>query len=263
MINKPIVGVAAAVLLLAAGGAYYLRSRNVLPTVEAPAAVPAPSTDEPAIANPLPAAARNSALSGPLPDLSGSDAAIRDALAKISSADSVKDYLEPESVIRRLVVTIDNLPRQKVAVEKRPTTAVAGAFAADGDELHATLDARNFERYKPFVAVIGKLDMQQLAGVYLHFYPLFQESYQNLGYPSGYFNDRLVQVIDLLLASPQPTSPIELVRPNVMYIFADPGLEARPAGQKLLIRMGPENSTLIKAKLRELRAAIAQAPPKH
>jgi hypothetical protein len=263
MINKPIVGVAAAVLLLAAGGAYYLRSRNMPPPAAAPAAVPAQSTAEPSIANPLPAAAQNSAPSGPLPELSGSDAAIRDALAKISSADSVKDYLEPESVIRRLVVTIDNLPRQKVAVEKRPTTGVAGAFAVDGDELHATLDAKNFERYKPFVAVISKLDMQKLAGVYVHFYPLFQESYQNLGYPSGYFNDRLVQVIDLLLASPQPTGPIELVRPNVMYTFADPGLEARPAGQKLLIRMGPENSAVIKAKLKELRAAIAQANPKH
>ena len=70
--------------------------------------------------------------------------------------------------------------------------------------------------------------MQQLRNVYFRFYPLFQQSYQNLGYPNGYFNDRLVQVIDMLLATPQPTGPIELVRPNVMYTFADPTLEARP-----------------------------------
>jgi len=83
-----------------------------------------------------------------------------------------------------------------------------------------------------------------------------------LGYPNGYFNDRLVQVIDVLLATPQISGPIDLVRPNVMYIYADPTLEARPAGQKLLIRMGPENAAVIKAKLVELRAAVTAAAPK-
>jgi DUF3014 family protein len=154
------------------------------------------------------------------------------------------------------------LPRQKVAVEKRPTGPVAGSFAADGDELHATLDPQNYARYQPVVAVVGKLDMRQVAAVYVRFYPLFQQAYQNLGYPNGYFNDRLVQVIDSLTAAPQPEGPIALVRPNVMYVFADPALESRPAGQKLLMRMGPDNAAVIKAKLTELRAAITEAPPK-
>ena len=74
---------------------------------------------------------------------------------------------------------------------------------------------------------------------------------------------RLVQVIDSLLATPQVGAPIELTRPNVMYTFADPALEARPAGQKLLLRMGPDNAAAIKAKLTELRAIVTAAPPKH
>jgi hypothetical protein len=92
---------------------------------------------------------------------------------------------------------------------------------------------------------------------------LFQQSYQNLGYPNGYFNDRLVEVIDVMLATPESKGPIKLVRPNVMYTFADPALEARPAGQKLLIRMGPENAQAIKAKLTELRSVITAGPLKH
>ena len=134
---------------------------------------------------------------------------------------------------------------------------------AQGDELHGTLDPQNFERYKPLVAVISQLDMHQVGAVYVHFYPLFQQAYQNLGYPNGYFNDRLVQVIDLLLATPIQTGPVDLVRPNVMYLFADPALEARPAGQKLLIRMGPENAAAIEAKLKELREVVTAAPLKH
>jgi hypothetical protein len=71
-----------------------------------------------------------------------------------------------------------------------------------------------------------------------------------------------VQVIDSLSNAPEPVGPIALVRPNVMYTFADPALESRPAGQKLLIRMGPDNAAAVKAKLAELRAAITAAPPK-
>jgi hypothetical protein len=262
MINKPAIGVAAAVVVVAAGTWYYLQSRHTppapVPVVETPAP---PPPAEPAIQHPLPedqaAPSRT-----PLPALTDSDAAIGDALGKVAGASAVHDYLRPESIVRHLVVTVDNLPRQKVAVDKRPTNAAPGSFVADGDELHATLDSRNFARYEPMVAVIGKTDMQQLAAVYVHYYPLFQQAYQDLGYPNGYFNDRLVQVIDNLLAAPQSSGPIELVRPNVMYTFADPGLESRSAGQKLLIRMGPDNAAIIKSKLTELRAAITAAPPK-
>jgi len=262
-VNKPIIAVAALVVVVAAAATYFLRQHaEAPPPAPAPAVNTAPA-EEPAIAHPLPADAAALGSAAPLPDMADSDAPLRDALGRLGGADAVKHYLLPENVIRRLVVTIDNLPRQKVAVEKRPTPPIAGPFLAEGDELHATLDTQNYERYKPLVAVIRKLDMQQLAAVYFHFYPLFQQSYQNLGYPSGYFNDRLVQVIDMLLATPRLTGPVELVRPNVMYTYADPALEARPAGQKLLIRMGPENAALIKTQLTELRAIITATPPKH
>jgi Protein of unknown function (DUF3014) len=263
MINKPVIGVAAAVVVVAAGTWYYLQSRHAaLPRVpEVAQTPPAQPPVEPAIQHPVPED-QGSASKAPLPPLADSDAAVSDALGQVAGAATVKEYLLPENIIRRLVVTIDNLPRQKVAVEKRPTGAVAGSFLANGDELHATLDPQNFTRYQPMVAVVGKLDMQQLAAVYVRFYPLFQQAYQDLGYPNGYFNDRLVQVIDTLLATPQPAAPIALVRPNVMYTFADPTLESRPAGQKLLIRMGPDNAAVIKTKLMELRTAITAAPPK-
>jgi hypothetical protein len=262
MINKPVVGVAAAVVVIAAGSWFYLQGRHsAMPSAPAPLPAPPVEPAEPAIQHPVPEG-QAAAPTTPLPPLADSDAAISEALGQLVGASAVKDYLLPDGVIRHIVVTVDNLPRPKAAVQKRPTSAVAGTFVADGDELHATLDPQNFSRYQPWVAVIGKLNARQLAGIYVHFYPLFQQAYQDLGYPTGYFNDRLVQVIDNLLAAPQPTGAIALVRPNVMYTYADPGLESRSAGQKLLMRMGPENAAVIKAKLTELRAAITAAPPK-
>ena len=226
-----------------------------------PAAPPPPAASaEPAIEHPVPNAP--SASSAPLPALGDSDPLIRDALAAATGKDAMQ-YLVPESIVRHIVVTIDNLPRQKVSAAKRPTVAVPGSFLAQGDELHATIDPKNYARYELMVSVVRKLDMKQVADVYLRFYPLFQGAYQDLGYPTGYFNDRLVQVIDSLLATPQIDGPIQLTRPNVLYTFADPTLEARPAGQKLLLRMGPENAATIKAKLGALRAIITAAPPAH
>src|SRR6185369_8627545 len=78
-----------------------------------------------------------------------------------------------------------------------------------------------------------------------------------------YFNDRLVEVIDHLLQTPDVRGPIPLKQGKVFYEYADPALEARSAGQKLLLRMGPQNEAVIKGKLKELRVYVttSQDPP--
>jgi len=255
MVNKPMIVVAAVVVVAGLGTAYYFHKRNAGLSHAAAVVNPLPAAPPagPPIENPVPGSP--SAAQTPLPALNDSDPAIKDALGAALGNDAMQ-YLVPESIIRHLVVTIDNLPRQKAPAAKRPAVSPGGPFPAQGDELHATLDPKNYARYQPMVNAVGKLDMQRVADVYLRFYPLFQSTYQDLGYPNGYFNDRLVAVIDSLLAAPEPSGPIELLRPNVMYTFADPTLEALPAGQKVLIRMGPENAAVIKSKLKELRAIV-------
>jgi hypothetical protein len=90
----------------------------------------------------------------------------------------------------------------------------------------------------------------------VRFYPLFQQAYHDLGYPSGYFNDRLIDVIDNLLATPQTAAPASLVQPHVLYEFANPDLESLSAGQKIMLRMGSENASHVRTKLRELRRML-------
>jgi hypothetical protein len=263
MSNKWMIGLAVLLIAGGLGGWYYWQSRSVLPTtVPITAQPPTPAPQEPAIAHPLPDSGGGALDKTPLPELADSDSAIDGALGEIFGAAAVKDYLVPGNVVRRIIMIVDNLPRQKIGVDKRPVGFVSGVFIAVGDEQHATLDSRNFARYKPMVGLVSTLDVPKLAAVYVHFYPLLQQAYQDLGSANGYFNDRLVEVIDVLLAAPAPTGPIDLIRPKVMYEYADPALEARPAGQKLLIRMGPENAGVIKAKLTELRAAVTAAPMK-
>ncbi len=221
-------------------------------TVQEKLAIPA-ETAEPAVRHPLPAVDADRAL----PALDSSDVPVQASIADLIGLEAAKQFVSPENLVRNIVVSIDNLPEQKVAERIRPLQRVPGTFAVGGSEDAPVLDPANYERYKPLVQTIGSLDTQRLVATYQRYYPLFQESYEALGHPPKYFNDRVIEVIDHLLETPEVRDPIPLARPSVQYEFADPKLEGLSAGQKLLIRMGGENATQVKAKLRELRAALA------
>ena len=180
-INKPLIGVALAVAVVAFGGWTYWHGHRAVPAPPTEPAVSAPAalTPEDTIQHPVPAS--QAAVQAPLPALGDSDAAFGDALNEAAGAGALGSYWVPESLIRHIVVTVDNLPRQKVALDKRPVTPVAGAFIADGDELRSTIDEQNYRRYTPLVSLIDKVDLSRLVAVYLRFYPLFQTAYQDLG----------------------------------------------------------------------------------
>jgi hypothetical protein len=193
----------------------------------------------------------------PLPPLDDSDAPFKGAVSAFVTERSLEALFSTDGFIRRLVVTIDNLPHTHLPRSKhRLTRATAGRFAvrAEGDSLYLSED--NFGRYTPVVDLIAGLDVDRLIAVYLRYYPLFQEAYEYLGYPSAYFNDRLIDVIDHLLAAPVVDGPVRLVRPHVLYRYADPDLETLSAGRKVLVRAGAVNANRLKAKLREIRQAL-------
>ena len=197
----------------------------------------------------------------PLPGIDDSDAAVRDALTGVFGS-AAGEMLVPDSLVRRIVATIDALPRQKLAARMRPVNPAPGKLAVEESEGGGfVLKPENYERYKPFVQLVESADATQIVDMYLRFYPRFQEAYQQLGYPTGYFNDRFIAVIDDLLATPEIEEPIALQRPNVFYEYTDPELEARSVGQKALLRMGPENAAVIKAKLRDVRSDLTGRAP--
>ena len=259
--KKVIWGSAAIVVLgLLGAGAYY----RYYAKAPAPPAQPAPKpaapapAPEPAIRNPVPEG--TSADNKPLPALNDSDKEVRDSLVGLFGAKSIEQFLVPQNVVRHIVVTVDNMPRKKVAVELRPVKPTPGSTAVATQADMTTLGTANYERYAPFIKVVQATDSKSLAAVYFRLYPLFQQAYEDLGYPGQYFNDRLVAVIDDLLRAPDVQGPIQLIQPKVFYQFADPKLESLSSGQKLLIRMGPANAAIVKAKLRELRNAVASRP---
>lgn len=247
---------AAALLLLMVGG-YLYWTRTATP----PAPVPAPPAQVPPEAQAPKEPVIEHPVQPPPPApvaLDASDAPMAAALGALIGADRVAQWFSADALVRRFVATVDNLSRPNVAPRVRVFKPVPGPFAVDhaGDEL--LVAPANAARYAPYVQALERVDAKQLAGVYLRFYPWFQQAYEELGYPKGYFNDRLVAAIDHLLATPEPAGPVKLVQTKVLYQYADPELEALSAGQKALLRMGVDNERRVKARLRALRSEIAQ-----
>jgi hypothetical protein len=193
----------------------------------------------------------------PLPSLDNSDDYFKLELANVFG-DALESMLVQSGMIEKLVATVDNLPRDHVAERIRPLEKLAEPFRVDGQDASGefTINSNNFQRYNVLVGLIGDADMNEIADLYIRYYPLFQRAYVDLGYPQGYFNDRLVEVIDHLLETPEVDGPIALVRPHVLYEFQDPALEALSSGQKMMLRLGSEHAGSVKASLSELRGLI-------
>ena len=236
---------------------YWDPFRDKAPAASAPAdtsAVPAPSAPpsgfaatEPTIRHPVPEVAGDP--EKPLPAVDKSDAAMRALVTDLVGPKTFQAMVNPQQLVRRIVATVDNLPRKTAPVQIRPIKPAPGQYVPSPE---------NTRRYAGYVRAVESLDTRALVQGYVAFYPLFQRAYADLGFPDRYFNDRVVEAIDDMLAAPDLTRPTELIQPKVFYLYADPRLESRSAGQKFMMRLGPENAAKVKAKLREIRQEIAK-----
>ncbi len=189
--------------------------------------------------------------------LESSDAALLSELEKLTGSHGLLRFFHPTELVRRIVATVDALPRHQVPLQVVPTLPVPGRFIVESRGGSAYIGPANPGRYVPYVHLLTSIDPKAAAGAYRRFYPLFQQAYRQLGYPTGYFNDRLVEVIDDALATPKPPTPLHVEAPRAMWQYADPDLEDLSAGQKILLRMGLANADAVRSWIRAFREAIA------
>lgn len=231
------------------------------PPASAPASVPAGPL------HPIEAAAI--AASGPI----AAPTSVEDALIELLGRKEVLSMLQIDDFPRRFAATVDNLGRASASPRLWPVNPTPGRFTTTTRGDVTTISADNARRYTPFVLLVESIDMRRAAATYLRLYPLIQQAYEDLGFPGRHFNDRLVEVIDVLLATPEIETPLKVVlptisgpvlpdRPWVLYAFDAPELKALTAGQKILLRMGPVNERRLKAKLAEIRGLITKAQPR-
>jgi hypothetical protein len=233
------------------------------PQAIAPPAPPA-AASEPAVRYPVEPEPATAASAAP-PDVEA-------LLTELFGRKVILSMFQMEEFPRRFVATVDNLGRSHAPVSLWPVNPVGGRLLVETQGGRTVVSADNSMRYTPYVLLVETVDLRQVVAVYRKIYPLLQRAYEELGYPRRYFNDRLVAVIDQLLATPDVSGPIEVtlpaingpvrpVRPWVLYEFADPALQQLSAGQRILLRMGPVNERRMKVKLAEVRRLLVAGEP--
>jgi len=261
-------GLAAVVVLLAlaAAAAWFWWPAQEPPERSQPSTVTAAQDGTP------PAAPAAPVVRYPLPTASEPLApeGIAAALQQLLGRGAVEAFVVSDDFPRRLVATLDQLGREHAPASLWPVAPAPGRFLVEQVGDTTVIAPENAQRYTPMVRTLAAVDAAAAVALYRRMYPLLDRAWRALGLGDRYLNDRVVEVVDLLLATPEPAQPLVVrltevkgpvpsVRPWVRYEFADPQLQALPAGQKVLLRLGQPERQQVKDKLRELRRHLVQA----
>jgi hypothetical protein len=187
-----------------------------------------------------------------LPSLNDSDSFIIEKIQAFQNGVELIQLLSNDQLLRSFVVFVENisrgefpqtgLPYRRIDEEMAVTTVDDNLFVMD-ESAHARFD----RVVDTFVAI----DTDQALILYRTLSPLFQQAYSEIGFRNVNFDDTLRQAINNVLRSPNVDGPFQLVKPSVMFLYADSSIENLNNVNKQLVRIGPENTEKLKAKLRE------------
>ncbi|MBS0042603.1 DUF3014 domain-containing protein [Shewanella sp. M16] len=270
------------VVLLSAGGYYYYSGDSDSPKLipNAPIVLPETPASEPMTLESAPepettettpavtetninstettAVAEPEVVVEPVPVLAESDAFVQQKALAMINNNVLSSSLVQQDLVRQFVVFVDNLAQGELTRKVSPLKGPEKLFSVSEITNKVYLNPEGFHRYDAYVDSIAKMDEQSLITTYKQLTPLLEEAFTELGYSNAKFNDRMLQAIKMLLAAPIIEDPIELNSISVNYQFVDPNLEALPSAQKLLIRMGPENTRKLKVALRKIENQLSQ-----
>ena len=257
-------GVIVVLLLVIAGGVVLLTGiwppkGEPTPTAMAPPPEPPPSPIMTAIEEPAPEPSEPpppppEPVEDPLPRLEESDDAVRDAVGDIPLGTAGQQYLIPGNIIERSASLIYLMAQGDVPYKLLPVSRPKAAFPIRDDGTQVVTDPAGFERYDALTQWLQSLDLESLLSSLEWFIPLFREAWSYYGEDPAAFDMAVVITLDLVIATPEiDLSEARLIRKEAVWIFEDPTIEGLAPIQKQVLRMGPENAKILKAKAAEAR----------
>ena len=254
-------GLIVVLLLVIAGGVVLLtgiwppeEEPSPIVTAPAPAPPPAPVVTEIEEPIPEPAPLPPEPVEEPLPRLEESDDAVRDAVGDIPLGTAGQQYLIPGNIIERSASLIYLMAQGDVPYKLLPVSRPKAAFPISDDGTQVVTDPAGFERYDALTQWLQSLDLESLLSSLEWFIPLFREAWSYYGEDPAAFDMAVVMTLDLVIATPEiDLSEARLIRKEAVWIFEDPAIEGLAPIQKQVLRMGPENAEVVKAKAAEAR----------
>lgn len=187
-----------------------------------------------------------------LPGLNDSDDFVRERIQALRAGAAMMGLIADDQLIRKFVVFVENISRHEFPQTDLPYRSIGVEMPVrELDRNLFLMEDDAYNRFDGFIDTMTAVDTEQAYALYRLLRPLFQQAYAEIGYRGRDFDDALRLAINNVLQATDVEGPFQLVKPSVMYLFADSELENADAVHKQLIRIGPRNSTRLMAKLAE------------
>ena len=192
-----------------------------------------------------------------LPSLNDSDGFVLEGLGALQNGAALISALSDEQLIRSIVVFVDNISRGDFPQTSLPYKRIGQEMPVRNIDANLfVMEANAHERFNQLIDTFVAVDTVQAVILYRTLQPLFQQAYAEIGSRNVNFDDTLRSAINAVLRSSNVDGPYQLVKPSVMFLYADTSIENMEEMQKQLIRIGPENTEKLKAKLRQFLAQL-------
>jgi hypothetical protein len=250
--SAPAVGPTVAVVLLVAAIAAAIYVAFRWQPTHPPSAAVAPA---PVVANAPPV------LGAPgetvtIPPLDASDSVVRTLVQALSESPAVMAWLPTNGLIRNFTVVVSNIAEGATPAKHLTSLRPASAFRVVERGGDTYVDPRSYDRYTRIADAVASIDPAAAARLYGTLKPRIEEANRELGVQNASFDRTLTRAIVALLETPIVDSPPRLKPKGIGYGYADDRLEQLTAAQRQLLRMGPRNERVIKARLREIALAL-------
>jgi hypothetical protein len=187
-----------------------------------------------------------------LPSLNDSDDFVLEGLRALQNGAALIRVLADEQLIRSIVVFVDNISRGDFPQTSLPYKRIGEEMSVRNIDANLfVMEANAHDRFNQLIDTFVAVDTDQAMILYRTLQPLFQQAYAEIGSRNVNFDDTLRSAINAVLRSSNVEGPYQLVKPSVMFLYADANIENMEEMQKQLIRIGPGNTEKLKAKLRQ------------
>lgn len=192
-----------------------------------------------------------------LPSLNNSDGFVLENLRGLQNGMQLIGLLRSEQLVRSFVVLVDNVSRDSFPQTGLPYQGMSEEMQVRSldDNLYVMEQAAH-GRFDTIIDTFVAVDTAAAMAIYRLLSPLMQQAYAELGYGDSDFDVVLRRAIRNVLDMEPPAGPYQLVKPSVMYLYADAAIENLSTVEKQLVRLGPENTQKLKQKLRAFLAAL-------
>ena len=187
-----------------------------------------------------------------LPSLTDSDSFVFENLRTLQNGMALVELLADDQVVRKFVVFVENISRGEFPQTGLPYKALGQEMpVTEIDDNLFVMEQVAHSRFDQVVEVFVETDTDAAVTIYRIFSPLFQQAYAEIGFRNVSFDETLRTAINNVLQTTNMQGPYQLVKPSVMYLYADSSIENLAEVHKQLLRIGPDNTSALKAKLRE------------